>query len=197
MDKSALRLTTLKHRPEGNDSQLWYLKLGTTESNLIINRTLECVIEFKEVEEVMFRRSNQITNNSLEFFLENGTSRFISFYTRNILSSFVRAMKGVARSLKIVTDPVTEFHNLKYTERWVEGHMSNFDYLMLLNKYSGRTYNDINQYYVFPWILQDYKSSILDLSNPRVFRDLSKPIGALNEERLASYIEKYKMNPTD
>ena len=36
--------------------------------------------------------------------------------------------------------------------------MTNFDYLMLLNKFSGRNYNDVNQYYIFPWILKDYNS---------------------------------------
>ena len=90
-----------------------------------------------------------------------------------------------------------ELADIKATERWAEGTLSNFDYLMLLNKYSGRTYNDMNQYYVFPWVLQDYKSLSIDLSKPQSYRDLEKPIGALNPERLASYIEKYKMNPTD
>lgn len=58
--------------------------------------------------------------------------------------------------------------------------MTNFDYLMLLNKFSGRNYNDVNQYYVFPWILKDYTSERIDLTNFDIFRDLSKPIGALN-----------------
>ena len=30
---------------------------------------------------------------------------------------------------------------------------------MLLNTYSGRTNNDINQYFVCPWILTDYQSN--------------------------------------
>ena len=38
----------------------------------------------------------------------------------------------------------------------------------------GRSYNDLNQYPVFPWILRDYTSKQLDLSNPDTFRDLSK-----------------------
>jgi len=32
----------------------------------------------------------------------------------------------------------------------------------------------------FPWVLSDYTSENLDLENPGVFRDLAKPIGALN-----------------
>ncbi len=39
---------------------------------------------------------------------------------------------------------------------------------------SGRTYNDLNQYAVFPWILTNYESPDLDLSLPSNYRDLSK-----------------------
>jgi len=42
--------------------------------------------------------------------------------------------------------------------------------------YVGRSYNDLGQYPVFPWILNDYTSEELDLHNPAVFRDLSKVI---------------------
>ncbi len=41
------------------------------------------------------------------------------------------------------------------------GDLSNFDYLMLLNSRAGRTTNDLTQYPVFPWVLQDYHSSHL------------------------------------
>lgn len=40
--------------------------------------------------------------------------------------------------------------------------------------YVGRSYNDLGQYPVFPWILKDYTSENLDLQNPASFRDLSK-----------------------
>ena len=51
---------------------------------------------------------------------------------------------------------------------------------MLINQYSGRSFSDINQYYVFPWVIQDYKSKKLNLKNPETFRDLRKPMGAVN-----------------
>lgn len=47
-----------------------------------------------------------------------------------------------------------------------------------------RTVNDLTQYPVFPWIVADYSSPTLDLTNSKTFRDLTKPIGALNPERL-------------
>jgi factor associated with neutral sphingomyelinase activation len=48
-----------------------------------------------------------------------------------------------------------------------------------------RTFSDLTQYPVFPWVIQDYSSPKLNLDDSKSYRDLSKPIGALNEVRLA------------
>ncbi|XP_057440159.1 BEACH domain-containing protein C2-like [Lotus japonicus] len=62
---------------------------------------------------------------------------------------------------------------------------------MQLNTLAGPSYNDITQYPVFPWILSDYSSESLDLSNPSSYRDLSKPVGALNLDRMKKFQERY------
>ncbi|KAF4531789.1 hypothetical protein B566_EDAN011825 [Ephemera danica] len=49
----------------------------------------------------------------------------------------------------------------------------------------------MNQYPVFPWVLTNYESSELDLSLPSNYRDLSKPIGALNPSRRAYFEDRY------
>uniref|UniRef100_A0A7S3L431 BEACH domain-containing protein n=1 Tax=Amphora coffeiformis TaxID=265554 RepID=A0A7S3L431_9STRA len=75
---------------------------------------------------------------------------------------------------------------------WVEGRISNFDYLLHLNLLSGRSFNDICQYPVFPWVLSDYTSEeVPDLTDKNSFRDLSKPVGALNPSRLEEFIERF------
>lgn len=50
-----------------------------------------------------------------------------------------------------------------------------------------RSFNDLTQYPVMPWILADYCSTNLDLEEPLTYRDLSKPIGALSPERLQRF----------
>jgi hypothetical protein len=77
----------------------------------------------------------------------------------------------------------------KVTSEWQQGNMSNFDYLMFLNNASGRSFNSLSQYPIFPWILQDYTSPSLDLNDPTSFRDLSKSMGALKrpEAELSRY----------
>ncbi|RDW62339.1 beige protein-like protein [Coleophoma cylindrospora] len=76
--------------------------------------------------------------------------------------------------------------------RWAKGEISNFHYLMLVNTMAGRTFNDLTQYPVFPWVLADYTSEELDLNNPASFRDLTKPMGAQHISRQAEFIERYK-----
>lgn len=78
------------------------------------------------------------------------------------------------------------------TRKWVKGEISNFHYLMLINTLAGRTFNDLTQYPVFPWVLADYTSEELDLTDPKTFRDLSKPMGCQTPEREAEFKERYK-----
>jgi hypothetical protein len=50
------------------------------------------------------------------------------------------------------------FNDIKYhTNMWVDGLMSNFDYLMYLNTMACRSFNDLSQYPVMPWILTNYE----------------------------------------
>lgn len=68
---------------------------------------------------------------------------------------------------------------------------------MYLNNEAGRTKNDLTQYPVFPWVVADYTSKQLDLTNPKTFRDLRKPIGALNTERLALLKQRMQQMPNN
>ena len=87
--------------------------------------------------------------------------------------------------------PSTLLKKLNVTELWRKREISNFDYLMAINTIAGRTYNDLSQYPIFPWVLNDYTSESIDLNDPKVYRDLSKPIGALTQDRLESFLDRY------
>lgn len=82
-----------------------------------------------------------------------------------------------------------------FSKRWQNGEISNFQYLMHLNTLAGRGYSDLTQYPVFPWVLSDYESENLDLSDSRAFRQLDKPMGCQTldgaeefKKRLSFYI---------
>ncbi|RTG91154.1 uncharacterized protein DC041_0000081, partial [Schistosoma bovis] len=79
-----------------------------------------------------------------------------------------------------LASPSKIFQLSNMTQRWQHRELSNFDYLMYLNTIAGRSYNDLNQYPIFPWVISNYTTKELDLSSPSNYRDLSKPIGAIN-----------------
>lgn len=87
--------------------------------------------------------------------------------------------------------PMGNNNILAATKKWKQGDMSNFYYLMIINTLAGRTFNDLTQYPVFPWVIADYNSEVLDLSNPKTFRDLSKPMGAQDRNRANEFKERY------
>lgn len=78
------------------------------------------------------------------------------------------------------------------TAKWERWEVSNFEYLMRLNTLAGRSYNDLTQFPVFPWVVADYSSNELDLAQRSTFRDLSKPMGAQTEDRALEFEERYR-----
>lgn len=78
------------------------------------------------------------------------------------------------------------------TQLWQHYEITNFEYLMYLNSCAGRSCVDLTQYPVFPWVLQDYTSEELqDLEDPSIYRDFTKPMGAMGERRATQYYDRY------
>jgi factor associated with neutral sphingomyelinase activation len=85
----------------------------------------------------------------------------------------------------------------EYLKSWQSKKIDNFTYLELLNQEADRSKLDLTQYPVFPWVITDYTSATLDFSNPATFRDLGKPIGALDANRLRQFKERYEIMDPD
>ena len=62
------------------------------------------------------------------------------------------------------------FRPSNMTQKWQRREISNFEYLMFLNTIAGRTYNDLNQYPIFPWVLTNYEDDEIDLTSPHNYR---------------------------
>jgi hypothetical protein len=59
-----------------------------------------------------------------------------------------------------------------------------------INKFAGRTYNDLGQYPVFPWVIADYSSRELNVNDVNAFRNLNIPIGPSSDDRLSGLCER-------
>ncbi|XP_030052735.1 neurobeachin-like protein 2 isoform X1 [Microcaecilia unicolor] len=146
-----------------------------------------------QLREVHLRRYN-LRRSALEFFFIDQGNYFINFKkkVRNKVYSCVLSLHPPNQFSYGSRSPQELLKVSGLTQKWIWREISNFEYLMQLNTIAGRTYNDLSQYPVFPWILQDYVSETLDLSNPDVFRDLSKPIGVVNEKHAKEVKEKFE-----
>ncbi|NXJ97928.1 NBEL2 protein, partial [Corythaixoides concolor] len=144
--------------------------------------------------EVHLRRYN-LRRSALELFFIDQANYFLNFKKKVVRNKVYSCILGLRPPNQIYFGSRSPQELLKasgLTQKWVLREISNFEYLMQLNTIAGRTYNDLSQYPVFPWILRDYVSETLDLTNPAVFRDLSKPIGVANERHARDVKEKYE-----
>ncbi|VFQ75698.1 unnamed protein product [Cuscuta campestris] len=144
----------------------------------------------------IYSRRYLLRRSALELFMVDRSNFFFDLGSaearRNAYRAIVQTRPPHLNNIYLATQrPEQLLKRTQLMERWARWEISNFEYLMQLNTLSGRSYNDITQYPVFPWIISDYSSSSLDLDNPSCYRDLSKPVGALNADRLEKFKERY------
>ncbi|XP_064441222.1 lipopolysaccharide-responsive and beige-like anchor protein isoform X3 [Mirounga angustirostris] len=155
---------------------------------------------FTEIRSI-FSRRYLLQNTALEIFMANRVAVMFNFPDPATVKKVVNYLPrvgigtsfGLPQTRRIsLASPRQLFKASNMTQRWQHREISNFEYLMFLNTIAGRSYNDLNQYPVFPWVITNYESEELDLTLPSNFRDLSKPIGALNPKRAAFFAERYE-----
>uniref|UniRef100_A0A671M1F0 Neurobeachin-like protein 2 n=1 Tax=Sinocyclocheilus anshuiensis TaxID=1608454 RepID=A0A671M1F0_9TELE len=146
-----------------------------------------------QLREVHLRRYN-LRRSALELFFIDQAHYFINFRkgVRNKVYSRILGLRPPNLFYFGSRSPQELLKASNLTHRWICREISNFEYLMQLNTIAGRTYNDLSQYPVFPWVLCDYTSAELDLEDPAVFRDLSKPVGVVNPRHAQNVREKYE-----
>ena len=98
-----------------------------------------------------------------------------------------------------------KYMNLKSLyEKWSKWEISTLKMLMILNIYSNRSYNDINQYPVFPWIITEYYDSekFPNFEKENFIRPMNKPMGMMDfteesKERKENYEEHWISDQAD
>jgi factor associated with neutral sphingomyelinase activation len=129
---------------------------------------------------------------ALELVFKNKESLLISFETERIRDEVYTKLHQQS-SLKANAAPSLR----EMTEKWVSKEIDNYEYLTFLNQQAGRSRNDVTQYPVFPWIIKEWDEYELDLDDPSIYRDLSKPMGAQNPSRLEKFRIRYEEMPEE
>jgi hypothetical protein len=141
-------------------------------NGLCVGRDTETkTLAFDEITQVLVRnRFNRAT--SLEIF----TSAKIVFsldFRPTLASEVLAGLKSGYSQLPPPAIPVTSFSDA-ISQQWIDSKISTFAYLMTLNEFSGRSYNDISCYPIFPWIISNF-----GMQHETVrFRNLTQPVAS-------------------
>ena len=119
---------------------------------------------------------------------QNTNNPMIYSHNENILSvPILNFNVNNEINFSVINDPLTIFEKNGYKMKYQKGEINNFKYLLLINKFASRSYNDNNQYLIFPLLYMDIER--------KINRDLSKAI-CLNknkdETNISGFIENFK-----
>ena len=127
----------------------------------------------------IFRRRYYYKNSALEIFTTNNKSYYFNFKFEKdrefVINEIISKFKMLSKIIDDLKDPKDSFDNIigygnnlvkkkiklsKLISKWKEWKINNFEILMWLNIFGNRSYNDISQYPVFPWILSNYEDPL-------------------------------------
>ncbi|KAI8522961.1 hypothetical protein RHMOL_Rhmol13G0037500 [Rhododendron molle] len=154
----------------------------------------------------ILKRDYQLRPVAIEFFSMDGCNDLLVFHKKEREEVFKNLVAmnlprnsmldaTFSGSMKQDTNEGSRLFKImakSFSKRWQNGEISNFQYLMHLNTLAGRGYSDLTQYPVFPWVLADYESENLDLSDPKTFRMLDKPMGCQTLEGEEEFKKRYE-----
>ena len=142
-----------------------------------------CIIQLTEIKEVISRKFLYAWM-SLEIFMKNGYSHLFNFFSEEVNYEILDLLKN--NGIPVIKNVKEYFDKEEYIKKWKEGKISTYNYLLLLNKFSSRTYNDSNQYPIMPWIyMQDNR-----------IRDFDIPMSIQDEEAKERFL-KIPSNSTE
>lgn len=140
----------------------------------------------------ILKRRYTLEDRAAEIFVESRSYMFV-FRARKDREEFVKLI-SVKHPVNSLNSALMDSSLPSMTAQWTKGQISNFEYLMYLNTAAGRTYCDLMQYPVFPFVLAKYDSPTLDLHAPQSYRDLKKPMAIQDPSKEEHFIATYNVS---
>lgn len=109
---------------------------------------------------IIKKRRFILRKTAIEIYFCDGKSIFLNFLNRDnseILQYFPQNLR------ENIKNPI---------KKWQHHKISNLDFLMRINSLASRSFEDLAQYPIFPWVIKNYTNEIS-------LRDLSKNMGSL------------------
>uniref|UniRef100_A0A2S2Q1U2 Lysosomal-trafficking regulator n=1 Tax=Sipha flava TaxID=143950 RepID=A0A2S2Q1U2_9HEMI len=143
------------------------------------------VLKFDEIKEIHNRRYS-LKEKAVEIFLTNGKTYLIAFHSQKERDDFGNYLLNFSLPNRITNEILSETVDL-----WRTRQITNMEYLSILNKMAARSYNDLMQYPVMPFVLASYTDPELDLNQISTYRNLKRPMAIQNKKKEDHYIQHY------
>eukprot|EP00516_Mucochytrium_quahogii_P000290 CAMPEP_0203744646 /NCGR_PEP_ID=MMETSP0098-20131031/647_1 /ASSEMBLY_ACC=CAM_ASM_000208 /TAXON_ID=96639 /ORGANISM=" , Strain NY0313808BC1" /LENGTH=3064 /DNA_ID=CAMNT_0050632223 /DNA_START=56 /DNA_END=9247 /DNA_ORIENTATION=- len=139
---------------------------------------------FNSIRRVQMRRY-MMRWTALELFtgLTERKSYLVNFESSQKCAAAIKLIAKAIKQDNALLSPVERAYRSGAQQDWIDGRISNFEYIMILNDMASRSYLDLAQYPIFPWVLCQFQGEDIDLQNESVYRDLNYPIGAQSTGR--------------
>ena len=173
----------------------------------------------------IFRRRYYYKNSALEIYTTTNKTFYFNFKYEDeretVIIEILNKLNDPTRIIDDLKDQKDLFENVigfenssvvepkrkekkikisKKIESWKEWKITNYELLMWLNIFGNRSFNDISQYPVFPWILNNYQDPLKNENEEEEkyhLRDMSLPMGMMTldekgEQRKEAFMLNYE-----
>lgn len=134
------------------------------------------------------------------YYKKTGIELFLFSSAQSILLDFGNE-KTAEKIYQFLLEKCTELIDVRLNELtkiWNDNLMSNYDYLMYLNRLANRSFNDISRYPIFPWVISDFGSEEFQINFKTQYRDFTKPMHIQwksREERSIELFDQISKDP--
>ena len=117
--------------------------------------------------------------------LNYGKTYYFNLLTPKNMGILISYLKD--KKINIIENLKENFNTEQFTKKYLDNEISTLDYLLKINFYSSRSLNDLNQYYIFPWL------SRIDNNDSSVkLRDFKYPPSAQSENKRKEIISRFE-----
>ena len=159
LENGILYVSDYENDKRNNDNYLDYVLCTAKFDFLKINKKI--FLPYNQIAEI-FNRTFLFHWISHELFMKNGKSYFFNFFQEKYNQEILDFYKS--KKLKnIITNPKEFFDKNDFIKKWKNNIINTYDFLLILNKFSSRSYNNLNQYIILPWIKFENKDRNFDI----------------------------------
>ena len=145
----------------------------------------QIIIPYNLIVQVLFRKF-LFYDVAVEIFLSNGKSYYFNFYNKKNKNEFIKVISQKINNDIIIKDSLEYFEKKKYLNKWLEGSLSTLDYLLLINKFTDRSYNVLSHYLILPWLFSNFNNTY----NSENLRTFNYPGIFKSQEELALIVKE-------